>query len=503
MTLHTLLLVVSGAAATAGVHGGSPVQGSALFVEVGAARGIQPYVMAPGLSAGIAAEDYDGDGDIDLFVPNGLGAADQFYINDGTGLFVESAARVGLDVDGNHRAALWFDADGDGDLDLLTVGDCYENTPCTGASSLRLHLHLADGTFRDVTEGAGLGRDLTIQPDTHVGGVAVGDLDSDGDLDIFVCFWEGLSFLYVNDGHGRFVDRGLERGIQLELNHWQPVLHDFNGDGHLDIFQAVDFSANRLWINQGDGTFVDRAPQAGVDNAFNEMGVSLADFDRDGDLDLYVTNIFTTTGRHNLLYERRGTQLAFDEVSAQMGVQDSGCGWGNTFIDVDHDGWLDLAATNSCAGGHTRFFWNRLSSGAGFAEVTARAGIDGYNGTGLVAFDMDGDGDRDLAQASVEGLRLFENTHVASPERGYLVIRPRMRGANPHSAGAVVTLLEGGRRTARAILAGSSIMSQEPAEAHFGLGPATFVDVRIDWPDGSHRVLEDVAPNQVLTIVAP
>ena len=112
-------------------------------------------------------------------------------------------------------------------------------------------------------------------------------------------------------------------------------------------------------------------------------------------------------------------------------------------------------------------------------------------------------GDRDLAQVSVDGVRLFENGHVASSERGYLVIRPRMRGANPHAAGAVVTLLEGGRRTARVILAGSSIMSQEPAEAHFGLGDASLVDVHIRWPDGSSQVLRDVTPNQVLTVAAP
>lgn len=477
-----------------------PVGAQSLLVEVGAQRGIQAYTRADGLSTGLAAEDFDGDGDIDLFVPNGAGAMDQVYVNDGNGHFTESAAGLGLAHPGNHRAGLWFDVDGDGDLDLATLGDCYEDVPCTGESSVRLHRQRHDGTFEEVTATAGLFRDLNLRPDTHVGGMAAGDIDNDGDLDLLVVLWEGLAHLYINDGQGRFVDEALARGISVEQNHWQPVMFDFSGDGHLDIFQAVDFTANRFWINQGNATFTDQAPALGMDNAFNDMGVGLGDPDRDGDLDLYVTNIYTTFGRHNLMYLRGAFPLQFTEVSGPMGVQDTGCGWGASFADLTLDGYQDLVVSDSCNNGKTRMFFNDFATSGSFLEVSGRAGVDGLRGTGLVTFDMDDDGDLDIAQAGLSELRLFENRHVVEPSRRFLVVQPRMSGGNPTAIGAKVTVVDGPHRTARAILAGSSIMSQEPARAHFGLGTSNQVDVLVEWPDGRSSRFLSVAANQVLTV---
>lgn len=481
-----------------------PVAGAqSLLVESGSQRGIEAYTRAPGLSAGIAAEDFDGDGDIDLFVPNGLGAADQVYVNDGLGQFTESASALGLAHDGNHRAGLWFDADGDGDLDLATVGDCYEDVPCTGVASVRLHRQRPDGQFEEVTALAGLSGDLSIQSDTHVGGMAAGDIDSDGDLDLLVVFWEGLAHLYINDGLGRFTDETEARGLSAQQNHWQPVMFDFSGDGNADIFQAVDFTANRFWINQGNGTFVDEAPALGMDNAFNEMGVNLGDPDRDGDLDVYITNIHTAFGRHNLFYARGPAPLQYAEASARLGVQDSGCGWGNSFADLDLDGWQDLVVTDSCPGAKSRVFYNDFEGSGAFLNLSERAGTDGLRGTGLITFDMDGDGDLDVVQADVNQLRLFENRVAAAPLRRYLVVRPRMSGGNPTALGTKVTMIDGPYRTARAILAGSSIMSQEPAAAHFGLGTASKVDVLVQWPDGTSTRLVDVAADQTVTVMKP
>jgi hypothetical protein len=263
----------------------------------------------------------------------------------------------------------------------------------------------------------------------------------------------------------------------------------------------VDFTANRFWINQGDATFLDEAPALGMNNAFNEMGVNLGDPDRDGDLDLYITNIHTSFGRHNLFYARGPAPLQYVEMSGMLGVQDSGCGWGNSFVDLDLDGWQDLVATDSCADAKARVFFNDLVNTGTFLNVSGRAGIDGLNGTGLVTFDMDGDGDRDVVQADEGQLRLFENRHAVDEFRRYLVVRPRMRGGNPTAIGAKITVTNGPYTTARAILAGSSIMSQEPAEAHFGLGTTDEVDVTVEWPDGTATTLLGVAANQVITVV--
>ncbi|MDG1491293.1 MAG: CRTAC1 family protein [Planctomycetota bacterium] len=481
----------------------APLQGPPLLVEVGASRGIGPYVSPPGLAAGLAAADFDGDGDVDLFVPNGPGAPDQLYVNDGTGRFTEQAAAFGLDVDGNHRGALWFDADGDTDLDLVTVGDCFTSVPCTGAPTVRLHQQLSGGTFREVTVGCGFDRDLASFSDSHVGGLAAGDVDGDGDLDLLVTIWEGLAYLFINDGIGRFEEQGAARGIQALANYWQPALFDLDRDGAMDIFQAVDFTANYLWVNQGAGTFVDQAPQAGVASSFNEMGVALADHDRDGDLDLYVTNIHVPGIRYNTLYRRDAGGLQFTEVSGAMGVQDSGCGWGTSFVDLDHDGWFDLPASNGCPGRSSRVFWNGLGVTGSYVDATDRAGFGGRDGTGLVTFDMDGDGDRDMAQVGLDGLRLYENLHLGGPLRRHIVIRPRMGAANHHAVGALVTITDGEYRTSRPILAGQSVLSQEPYEAHFGVGSATTVDVRVDFPDGRSVVMEEMPVGQTVTVTAP
>ena len=478
-------------------------QGTPFLVEVGASRGIGPYLSPPGLAAGLAAADFDRDGDVDLFVPNGLGAPDQLYVNDGAGHFTEEAAVRGLGLDGNHRAALWFDADGDRDLDLATLGDCFTSVPCTGAPSVRLHQQLPGGVFREVTLGCGLDLDLSTEPDSHGGGMAAGDVDGDGDLDLYVTMWEGLTYLFINDGIGRFEEQGAARGVRTEANHWQPVMFDLSGDGAADVFQPVDFTENLLWLNQGGGTFVDVAAQAGVDFAFNEMGVALADHDRDGDLDLYVTNIHLPGFRYNTLFRRDRGALGYTEVSGPLGVGDSGCGWGTTFVDLDQDGWVDLPALNDCPSRSSRVFWNGLGVTGRFEDATDRSGLGAQGGTGLVSFDMDGDGDRDLALVDLDGLWLYENLHLGGPLRRHLVVRPRMVGSNRYAVGALVTVSDGERRTARPILAGQSILSQEPFEAHFGVGSAVSVDVRIDWPDGRSVVLEDVATGQTLTVTAP
>lgn len=474
------------------------------YVEVGAERGILPFPMASGMSAGLAAEDFDGDGDTDLFVPTALGTPDRLYRNDGSGHFDEVAGALGLASLENHRAGLWLDVDGDGDQDLVVAGDGSGDSSLAPESSLRLWEQLGDGSFVDRTQAAGLFRDLLPNEDTHLGGLAAGDLNGDGHLDLYVCYWEGLAHLYWNDGQGGFVDGGLASGVQEPLPFWQPVLFDLDRDGHMDIFQAVDFLPNRLWQNQGDGTFLDVAPQAGVDNAFNEMGVALGDFGGDGLLDLYITNQHGP-GEYNLLYRRLSQGLAFEEVSAPMNVQDSGIGWGAVFFDADLDGNCELAASNDAPGADSRFFARRPGGDSPYVDVAAKVGFTDSRGTGLVALDIEGDGDLDLAQVSGQGqLRLFENRLTSAPDRGYLIVRPRMSGANPRAIGSTVSVLRPGRRPLlRPILAGSSILSQEPAQAHFGIGAAAEVDVVIDWPDGSRSSLRGVGANTTVTVNRP
>jgi hypothetical protein len=488
----------------AAVAGGAGAQ--VRFTDVAARRGIGSYT-ARGMASGVAAADYDDDGDVDLFVPNGDGRADQLYRNRGDGNFDEIGAAAGVAATANHRAALWFDADADAALDLLVLGDCFE-ADCPAAAALGLYLQESPARFVDVTSRTGLPPSLVETPEQHIGGVAAGDLDGDGDLDLLVTVWGGRAWLFRNDGGGRFTDRSAAAGIDLPRRYWQPVIHDFDGDGWLDILVAVDsFEPNMLWINRRDGTFVDRAAAAGVDNAMNDMGIALGDYDTDGDVDFYVTNI-THQDWYCVLYRREGESLRFTEVAAAAGVDDGGWGWGATFLDADRDGRLDLAATNGFAGlfaaDRSRFFWNR--DGATFADASTAVGFDDTDiGSSLVAFDAEGDGDLDLLQSCVgeaPRLRLLANAPAASNR--FLVVRPRQDGPNHQAIGAVVRIELAGRTQVRPLLAGGSCLGQEPAEAFFGLGDATVVDrLEVVWPDETITTLEGVAADRFLTLRKP
>jgi len=492
--------------------GSGAAQAQLLFQDVSAARGIGAYQPAAGFGSGVAAEDYDGDGDVDFFVPNRLGAGDQLYRNLGGGFYQQAAAAAGLASTEPSRAALWLDYDSDGDLDLLVAGDCNSATVvCATLRTLRLYRQDAGHVFADVTAAAGLGAAILTANNQHVGGLAAGDLDADGDLDLVVAIWTAagntLSRLFRNDA-GVFVDVTATSGTQVAGARWQPLVFDFDGDGLADIYQAVDFTENNLFVNQGGMTFVDEAAAAGAANVMNDMGAALGDPDDDGDFDLYLTNI-ANPGKYSVLYrnDSAGGVLQFADVSVAAGVSNGGWGWGTTFLDADKDGFEDIAATNGFSGSPyntdtSRFFRNTGGAPLLFSDESAAVDFDdSYWGHTLIAFDADQDGDLDLLQTTTGGgVRLLDNQGT-DPGFHHLVVRPRMLGANSRAIGAVVRVTAGGRTMSRPILAGSSFLGQEPAEAFFGLGAATSADaVVVEWPDGTQTSLANVPADQTIQV---
>ena len=496
-------------AATAGVAFAAIVEradGQIHFVELGAQRGIQQYTMADGMGAGVAAADYDDDGDVDFFVPNAMGVADQLYRNLGGGQFEEIAAAAGVDSLQRHRVALWFDYDGDGRLDLVVGGDCFL-TDCTDPAALVLYRQDADGQFEDVTVGSGLFEDIAWHDVRHRGGMAAGDINRDGYLDLIVGLWNGPATLFINNGDGTFGNMSLSSNFQSGY-HWQPIMCDVNGDGWTDIYQAVDFYRNLLWINERENVFVNQAETAGLANYMNDMGMTFGDYDNDGDLDIYITNIFGPDAGRNVLFrnDSLGASLSFAEVGQEAGVDNGHWGWGTTFLDADNDGLLDIAETNGFynVDGPTKFFMNVGGDPVRFADVSSAVGFDDVHwGSALIAFDYDRDGDLDMLETTAEGgpLRLMENWSFGGSPGNYLVVRPRMPAPNTRAIGAFVRVEVGSLRLMRLITAGTSFMGQEPAEAFFGLNEATEVDsIIVEWPDGSQTTLRDIAANQVLTV---
>ena len=490
-----------------------------VFTDVGPERGIQPYVQAVGPVGGISAADYDDDGYVDVFVPNAEGVPDQLYHNLGNGSFEELAADVGLASLENNRAALWFDYNGDHRLDLVVAGDCRTlpttSDPCANPVDLRLYRQNSNGMFEDVTVQAGL--DLswgTALANGHHSGLAAGDINNDGYLDLFVAAVGRRVYLYRNNTDGTFTDITVSSGTPDEsYHHHQPVIYDVDRDGWMDIYLAVDLGiSNYLLINQQNGTFVDEGFDAGIDNGMTDMGIALGDYDNDGDLDIYVT-VITRHGAHNQFYRNDsvGTDLSFAEISVALGVDNGYWGWGTTFLDCNNDTLLDLATTNgwtplSFGTDPSKFWLNQGGDPITYLDVSDQVHFNDTDiASALIAFDYDRDGDIDMMQSTDGGgpLRLLDNQpDVAAQSNHYLVVRPRMSGTNYYAIGAVVRATVGSTSMMRPILAGTSMVGQEPAEAFFGLGAAAIVDqVVVEYPNGQQVTLANVAVDQVLTVL--
>ncbi len=485
------------------------------FGDAAATTGIGNYArLQPGYGGGVAAADYDGDGWIDLFVPTDGGQPDLLYHNVG-GAFEEVGFAAGVANTDNHRAALWLDYDADGDLDLLVGGDCFESE-CPTQNTLALYSQEALGVFVDRTRPAGLRGNFGDEERSHFGGMCAGDINNDGYPDIYVAVWRSPAKLFLNNGDGTFADISDSSGVAVKDTTWQPMMWDINSDGWQDIYVATDFVQNYLWINQGDNTFVDMAGQVPpLDNVMNDMGMALADYDNDGDLDIYTTNIYHEDRTWNTLFrnDSTGPKLVYTEYARQTRIDDGAWGWGATFFDADLDGRLDLAATNGYLTGGWQYDTSRFFRNLGveddvlrYADLSNLVGYqDNFWGSAVIAIDHDRDGDLDLAQTCFDGgpLLLLENRlGRAAAGRHYLVIEPRMTGPNRFAINAVVRVQAGDLRMMRILSAGSSFLGQEPYELHFGLGNATTADVvKIEWPDGAVTTLYDVPADQTLRVV--
>ena len=463
-------------------------------------------------SGGIAAGDYDGDGDVDLYVVGGDLDPNSLYENQGDGTFVDTTEEMTPVVTHKGSGPAFGDIDGDGDLDLFlgaVEGDRY------------YLLENREGAFFDETSGSGiaLGASNTVSATFF-------DYDSDGYLDLFLSHWgadrdpgEDTETVWRNRGDGTFVSASIETGIAAGLlegatdRTFAANLGDMDGDGDGDLLMTADGATSQVFLNNGDGTFAKATDRdVIVDQAGS--GAALADFDNDGDLDWFVSsnyNLDAAGGDRigNRLYRNVGSGR-FEDATASAGVADGGWGWGACAADFDNDGNLDFFQANGWgeeAGKNYRNDAVRLfySRGDGtFEERAADFGLtDSGQGRGVACFDAERDGDIDIVvtNASADHIAYYRND--TENDNHYLTVKVTALGANTSGIGALIEARTTDGVQIRTVGGTNNYASHDPFEAHFGLGDETTVDLRVVWPDGEVSRENDVAADQLVTLEQP
>ncbi|MFT7517654.1 MAG: hypothetical protein ACI84O_001449 [Myxococcota bacterium] len=324
-------------------------------------------------SQGIALGDVNGDGLDDIYLAQQGGLANRLFIHQVNGSVIETAAQAGVDFLDNTRGVLLCDFDNDGDQDLAAA---------VGANIL-IAYNDGNGIFSKRVV-------LRMNNASDIYSMTAGDPDNDGDLDIYACRYvlggimggapspyhdadNGASnFLWRNDGNQEWTESAAAVGLDENNSKFSmaAVWHDLDGDGDLDLYVSNDFGRNNLYVNDGTGHFSDQAIALEADDIGAAMGISVADYDSDGDSDLLVTNMFSSAGRRiaaqsdrfmqgssqevhkdYVRHARGNTLLAFDDgkfidktESSRMTV--GGWGWGASFIDFNNDGYADIYSPN-------------------------------------------------------------------------------------------------------------------------------------------------------------
>ncbi|MBN1423387.1 VCBS repeat-containing protein [Candidatus Fermentibacteria bacterium] len=443
----------------------------------------------------VAWGDFDGDGFDDLLV-----GGNRLFHNVAGVTFHEVTTLVGLDGVVSS-GGLFADVNNDGALDLLVMG--------TGDSSDRLFL----GDGQRFEEVAGFPADgLPTE------GAALGDFDGDGLLDVYLAKYECAESpgsgmpdrVLMNKGKGLFVDESGLRGIATG----QPRAGrgvgcaDYDADGDLDIFVSnYRLQPNSLWENDGSGRFVDVACLRGVrgeerDGWFGHtIGSDWGDFDGDGHLDLISANLAHPRYIHLsnttvLLQNRAAAEGKFVPLEGRGGIPYEETSSDPCWADFDNDGDLDLYITSVYEGRRSYLLMQRHGR---FHDVTYLAGVRALNGWGCAVSDFDRDGDLDLVVGSSSGIRLFRNDSWGRSV-GVIGVGNGIT-TNADCIGCKVRVSDGARAQVREVQGGKGTASQNSLVQHFGLGRRpTYVEVEVVFTDGDIRVIPGTTPDQTIYV---
>ena len=399
------------------------------FVDMGASAGLS----AEGQHHAVAIGDYDNDGWEDIYVGSKF-APNALYRNNGDMTFTDVAAEAGVADQGFTNAAIWLDFDNDGDLDLATGNGFGGSSPAPN----RFYVNQGDGTFVDMAEAYGMNSTLMCRS------LHAADYDNDGFTDLYVVNINNVNHFYKNEGGTGFTDVYQQSGTLDTGVGMGSIFFDYDNDGDQDLYLTHDANqTNKLYRNQGDGSFINLAFFAGLNYQGNCMGVDVADINHDGWLDLYITDLYPSA---MFLNECDGS---FEDISVPSGTSDSGMTWGCVFFDYDHDGEWDLYIVNDYQFAPLP---NILYHGNGDNTFTPVSGGDAtlehtYSDYGLAMGDLDRDGDLDLVIATPKsgtqpGLGLLRND---ASNGHWLQVKLQGTLSNRDAVGARATLYFDGK----------------------------------------------------------
>ena len=509
--------------------------------------GVRTHQLPEDMGSGAAWGDYDNDGYPDLYLVNQPGPWGQplgpnsptsrLYHNNGDGTFTDVTDRAGVANRGGFgMGAAWGDYDNDGLLDLYV----------TNYGRSVLYHNNGDGTFTDVTDRAGVANHRWGMTPVWL------DYDNDGYLDLYVPNYVDYNLkgvpagatsqeygidvpftlnpasfapvpnrLYHNNRDGTFTDVAPRlRVADASGRSLSVAFADFTLNGWQDIYVGNDISSNRLYQNLGHGRFQDVSASSWSEEYRGTMGIAIGDFDRDGDLDMFLSHWI---GQGDALYQnlwneqKSAGKLHFENVADMYGcgaISYSTAGWGTFFFDFDNDGWLDLLVLNGStfedksdttklvpekpfllwSKGEDGFFDLAASGVAGSALQTAR------NARGAAYADYDRDGDLDMIVTTNHGRAVLLRNDGGNRNH-WLCVHLIGTRSNRQGIGARLLLEAGGKRYLRQYGVQGSYLSSSVPEAWFGLGQIKQIDsLTIAWPSGSRQVFRDLPIDRTLAI---
>ncbi|WP_339729608.1 CRTAC1 family protein [Maribacter stanieri] len=502
------------------------------FIDVTENAGIdhQYEVYEGTFGGGVTVFDVNNDGFEDLYITSGI-KSDRLYLNNGDGTFKNTFKGSGLEITNNYvtQGVVSADINKDGyrDLFITTITTTDGKSVIPRAKNL-LFLNNGDATFKDVTNQYGL-EDLN----SFSTGPSFGDFNSDGYPDLFVgnYFQEftgklgiikdativsanqtAKSYLLENKEGKKFKNVYKDYGLGHKGFGFGGVFTDYDNDNDQDLLVNQDFGykavPNFLYQNEyPDDNFIDVSKETEMDLKINAMGAAVGDYNGDGWMDYYITNI-----KFNMLMENQGIGKPFVDKAKELGTYNLAISWGANFADFDHDEDLDLFVSNgdlnpNCTPMGNFYFENNDNT---YTEKGRELAINDYGiGRGSVIFDMDNDGDMDLLVVNQKPILNYPTTSITRLFRNdlakgnWLKVALNGQASESNGIGSRVTVVANGKRIIREIDGGgSSHLSQNSVIAHFGLGATTVVDsVIVNWTGGNTQILTNLNTNQQLEIV--